>query len=118
MWPVAILLIGVVMFYWISFCITVLAWLKALSHLLLGNFTRAAAWFAVGCGLLLWWFDENISLDEWWQVSLLLVTLGALGTFARFYNRHRRAAQTVPPLEPAPSEPERSQGSSCALRSR
>jgi hypothetical protein len=102
---IAAFLIPVILFFWFAFCLTAIAWLKAISHLCLGNFTRAAAWFAVGCGLLFWWFDENISFDEWWQVSLMFVALGALGTFARFYNRHRRAAQAVTPLEPAPFEP-------------
>ena len=29
MWPVVILLVGVVLFYWFSFCLTVVVWLKA-----------------------------------------------------------------------------------------
>ena len=102
MWPVAILLLAVLLFYWFSFCFTIIAWLKAIAHLCFGNFTRAATWFAVGCGLLFWWFDENISFDEWWQMSLMFVAAGALGTFVRFYNRHQRAAQAVTPFEPAP----------------
>ena len=55
--------------------------------------------------MLLWWFDENVSFDEWWQVSLMLVALGALGTFARFYNRHQRAAQAATPSGTTPFEP-------------
>jgi hypothetical protein len=54
---------------------------------------------------LFWWFDENVSFDQWWQMSLMFVTLGALATFAKFYNRHRRAAQAATPstvVEPAP----------------
>jgi hypothetical protein len=102
MWPVAIFLMLVVAFYWGAFYISVIAWLNAVGHLIRGNFTRAAAWFAVGCGMLFWWFDENVSFDEWWQMSLLFVTLGALGTFARFYNRHQRA---VTPAETSPFEP-------------
>jgi len=105
MWPLAIFLMLVVAFYWVAFYISVIAWLNAVGHLIKGNFTRAAAWFAVGCGMLFWWFDENVSFEQWWQMSILFVVLGALATFARFYNRHRRAAQAVPPLEPAPSEP-------------
>ena len=105
MWPLAIFLTGVVLFFWLAACLTAWAWLNALSHLLLGNFTRAAAWFAVGVGLLFWWFDEHVSFDEWWQMSLLFVVLGALATFAKLYNRHQRAAQAAPPFEPAPFEP-------------
>ena len=105
MWPLAIFLMLVVAFYWVAFYISVIAWLNAVGHLIKGNFTRAAAWFAVGCGMLFWWFDENVSFEQWWQMSILFVVLGALATFARFYNRHRRAAQVVTPFEPAPFEP-------------
>jgi hypothetical protein len=94
----------VVAFYWGVFYLTVAAWLNAVGHLLRGNFTRAAAWFAVGVGLLFWWFNEDVTFDQWWQMSIMFVVLGALTTFARFYNRHQRAAQTVPPPEPAPFE--------------
>ena len=72
-------------------------------HLCQLQFVRGTIWFSIGCGMLFWWFDENISFDEWWQVSLMFVAIGALGTFVRFYNRHRRAAQAVPPFEPTPT---------------
>src|SRR5262249_3490561 len=62
-------------------------------------------WFSLGLGGLWWWTDEPISFDQWWQMSIMFVTLGALLTFVRFYNRHQRAAQAVTPLEPAPVEP-------------
>jgi hypothetical protein len=84
---------------------TLWAWVCAVSNLLQGKFTRAAIWFSLGCGGLFWWFDEPVSFDEWWQASIMFVTLGALGTFVSFYNRHRQAAQTVTPSEPAPFEP-------------
>ena len=105
MWPLAVFLIGVVLFYWFALMGTMWAWLQTIFYLLQGKFVRAAIWFSLGCGGLFWWFDENVSFDEWWQMSLLFVAMGALGTFARFYNRHRRAAQAVTPLEPAPFEP-------------
>ena len=59
----AAFLIPVVLFFWFAFCLTVIAWLKTISHLCLGNFTRAAAWFCVGSGMLFWWFDEDIDFD-------------------------------------------------------
>jgi hypothetical protein len=102
MWPLAILLIAVVLFYWFSFCLTVIAWLKTLAHLCFGNFIRAALWFSIGCGMLFWWFDKDIYFDTWLRGSAAIVSLGALGTCARFYNRHRRAVQVVPPFEPTP----------------
>ena len=65
MWPVAIVLIAVVLFYWLAFCLTVAAWLKAIVHLCFGNFTRASIYFSIGCGLLFWWFDEHVlSIDR------------------------------------------------------
>ena len=48
MWPVAVFLMIVVAFYWIMFCVTIAAWLKALVHLLKGNFIRCALWLNVG----------------------------------------------------------------------
>ena len=102
---IAPVLMGIVLFYWLSFCLTMWAWFKAIVHLCQLQFVRSTIWFSIGCGMLFWWFDENISFDEWWQVSLMFVAIGALATFTRFYNRHRRATQTVPPFEPAPSEP-------------
>ena len=102
---IAPILMGIVLFYWLSFCLTMWAWFKAIVHLCQLQFVRGTIWFSIGCGMLFWWFDENISFDEWWQVSLMFVAIGALATFTRFYNRHRRAAQAVPPFEPAPFEP-------------
>ena len=107
MWPVAIFLMLVVAFYWGVFYISVVAWLNAIGHLYKGNFTRAAAWFAVGSGMLFWWMGSDtipdpIDFDTWLRGSAVIVGIGALGTFARFYNRHQRAVQAVTPFEPAP----------------
>ena len=111
MWQlIAIVLSAVMLFYLFAFYLSVVAWLNAIGHLLKGNFARAAAWFCVGSGMLFWWrgtdtIPDPMDFDTWLRGSAAIVCLGALGTLARFYNRHRRAAQTVPPLEPAPFEP-------------
>jgi len=106
MWQlIAIVLSAVVLFYLGAFYLTVAAWLNAIGHLFRGNFIRASIWFSIGCGMLFWWTEQDIDFDTWLRGSAAIVCLGALGTLARFYNRHRRAAQTVPPLEPAPFEP-------------
>jgi hypothetical protein len=55
--------------------------------------------------MLFWWMGTDIDFDRWLHGSYVIVGLGALATFVRFYNRHRRAAQAVPPFEPAPFEP-------------
>src|SRR6516164_7854057 len=103
MWPVAIFLMLVVGFYWFAFYISVIAWLNAVGHLLRGNFIRAS----IGCGMLFWWQETDVipdpwDFDKWLRGSAVIVGIGALGTFARFYNRHQRAVQAVTPFEPAP----------------
>jgi hypothetical protein len=99
---IAAVLIPVVLFFWFAFCLTVIALLKTISHLCFGNFTRSALWFCIGSGLLFWWLDKDIDFDTWLHGSAMIVSVSALGTCARFYNRHRRAAQAVPPFEPTP----------------
>ena len=110
MGTIAPVLMGIVLFYWLAFCFTVAAWLKTIVHLLGGHFTRAAIWLSIGCGMMFWWQGTEViphpwDFDAWLKGSAWVVALGALATVARFYNRHRRAAQAVPPLEPAPFEP-------------
>jgi hypothetical protein len=111
MWQlIAILLSAIVLFYLFAFYLSVVAWLNAIGHLVRGNFARAAAWSCIGGGMILWWQGEEIiphpwDFDEWLKTSAVIVGIGALASFVRFYRRHQRAAQAVPPFEPAPSEP-------------
>jgi hypothetical protein len=51
---------------------------------------------------LFWWMGTDIDFDTWMRGSAAIVGIGALGTFVRFYNRHRRAVEAVTPFEPAP----------------
>jgi hypothetical protein len=90
----------VVAFYWFAFCISVIAWLKAIGHLFGGNFIRSALWFNVGVFMLFWWTDKPHDWDTMMPGVIFFMGLGALGTFVRFYNR--RAVEAVPPCEPAP----------------
>ena len=104
---IAPVLMGIVLFYWLAFCLTVAAWLKALIHLLGGNFIRAAIWLSIGCGMLFWWQGTEViphpwNVEAWLRGSAVIVGIGALGTFVRFYRRHQRAVEAVPPFEPAP----------------
>jgi hypothetical protein len=97
----------VVAFYWVAFYISVIAWLNAVGHLLKGNFIRAALWFSIGIGMLFWWQGTEViphpwDFDKWLRGSAVIVSIGALATFVRFYHRHRRAVEAVPPFEPAP----------------
>src|SRR5262249_8428300 len=97
MWPVAIFLMLVVAFYWCAFYISVVAWLNAIGHLLRGNFIRAALWFSIGCGMLFWWFDEDIDFDTWLHGSAVIVGIGALGTFVR-WRKKQQATQAIPTM--------------------
>ena len=105
MWQlIAIVLIAIIWFYLGAIYLTVVAWLNAVGHLLQGHFTRAAAWFCVGVGMLLWWNGtETIphpwDVDAWLKASAWVVGFGALLTFIRFCHRHRhqQAAQTDAP---------------------
>ena len=102
MWPVAIFLMLVVLFYWLAFCLTVAAWLKALIHLLGGNFIRAAIWLSIGCGMLFWWQGTEViphpwDVEAWLRGSAWIVGLGALATFVR-WRKKQQAMQTMPTM--------------------
>jgi hypothetical protein len=110
MWPLAIFLALVVGFYWFAFMGTIWMWFNAIFALIKGHFIRAAIWGSLGYGMWLWWMYSELIPDpwdfhEWLKGSAWVVGIGVLATFARFYNRHRGAAQAVPPFEPAPFEP-------------
>ena len=102
---IAAVLIPIILFYWISFCITVLAWLKAISHLCFGQFIRSAVWFSVGCGMLFWWTDLDIDFDTWLHGSAMIVGVGALGTFMRYYRNWKRKQMLALPTMPAWTPP-------------
>src|SRR5262245_25800190 len=103
MWQlIAIVLIAIIWFYLGAIYLTVVAWLNALGHLLQGHFTRAAAWFCVGVGMLLWWNGtETIphpwDFDAWLKASAWVVGLGALATFVR-WRKKQQAMQAVPTM--------------------
>jgi hypothetical protein len=98
MWQlIAIVLIAVMLFYLGAFYLTVAAWLNAVGHLFRGNFIRAALWFSIGCGMLFWWFDEDIDFDTWLHGSAVIVGIGALGTFVR-WRKKQQATQAIPTM--------------------
>ena len=103
MWPVAILLMLVVAFYWGAFCVTVWLWLRAILNLCVGNFIRASLYFVAGMWMLAWWYDEPRGWDDFAPGTYVVIGLGVLATFARFWRQHQQAAQTVTPLETAPT---------------
>lgn len=95
--PVAVLLIGIVLFYWFAFMGTIWAWLCTVIDLFQGKFIRAAIWFSLGTGGLWWWMGtKNVTFDEWKQFTLTFIGIGVLATFLRFI--HRTTKSPVKPL--------------------
>jgi hypothetical protein len=102
MWPLAVFLMLVVAFYWGAFYISAVAWLNAVGHLFRGNFIRAAAWFSIGVGMLLWWKGSDVipdpwDFDKWLRGSAVVVGIGALATFVR-WRKKQQAMQTIPTM--------------------
>ena len=110
MWQlIAIVLIAIIWFYLGAIYLTVVAWLNAVGHLLQGHFSRAAAWFCVGVGMLLWWNGtETIphpwDFDAWLKASAWVVGLGALATFVR-WRKKQQAMQVIPTTMPTWTPP-------------
>jgi len=103
MWQLlAIVLGGILLFYWLAFMGTIWFWFNAIVSVCKCHFIRAAIWFSLGVGMLFWWLDKDIDFDTWLRGSAVIVGIGALGTFVRFYRRHQQAVEAVPPFEPAP----------------
>jgi hypothetical protein len=103
MWPVAILLIALVEFYWLALMGTIWAWLCAISNLCQGKFIRAAIWFSLGLGGLWWWMEtEGVDFEKWLHASYMIVSLGATATLLRYLHR------IIPPRKPKPFKPLRS----------
>src|SRR5215510_12934210 len=94
MWPVAIVLIAVVLFFWLAFCVTAWAWLQTIFCLCQLQFVRATIWFSLGSGMLFWWLGSDIDFDTWWGGSVVLVGLGGLASLLLLIKRHSRP--TIP----------------------
>jgi hypothetical protein len=102
-----VFLMLVVLFYWLAFMATIWWWFNAVMALWAGHFIRASIWACLGFGMLCWWQGTEViphpwDVEAWLRGSAVIVGIGALGTFARFYNRQRQAAQAVTPFEPTP----------------
>jgi hypothetical protein len=91
MWPVAIFLMLVVAFYWGAACLTAWVWFQTIVHLCKCQFTRAAIWFCVGSGMLVWWFDKDIDFDAWLHGSYVIVGVGVIASLLLFMKRHWRS---------------------------
>jgi|SRR6516162_1089536 len=99
MWPVAVFLMGVVLFYWLAFMGTIWFWANGVFSLCKGHFIRASIWFSLGGGMLLWWQGTEViphpwDFDAWLRGSACFVGLGVILTLLRCFhkfNRERRA---------------------------
>ena len=96
---IAPVIMGIVLFYWLSFCLTIWAWFQAIVHLCKCQFIRASLWFVTGTWLLFWWFDKPLDWDSFMPGAIMLIGLGALGTFARYCSK-RKAMSAVPEWTP------------------
>ena len=94
---VAPVIIGVVLFFWAAFMLTVWAWLQTIFCLCQLQFIRAGIWFSIGCGMLFWWMGNDIDFDTWMRGSAVIVGMGALGTCARYHSK-RKAMQAIPTM--------------------
>ena len=68
---VAPILIGIVLFYWFAFMLTIWAWLQTIIHLCKCQFIRASIWFCTGTAMLVWW-DGRYSWDNFCLCTLRL----------------------------------------------
>ena len=101
MWPVAIFLMLVVLFYWLAFCGTIWFCFNGLMALWAGHFVRASIWASLGVGMLFWWQGTEViphpwDFDAWLRGSAVIVGIGVLATFLRW--RKRQAMQTIPTM--------------------
>jgi hypothetical protein len=99
---IAAFLIPIVLFFWFAFMFSIWCWLQVIFCLFQCKFIRASLWFNAGTFMLFWWFEKPHDWDTMMPGIVFFTGLGALGTFMRFYRRHQRAAEAVPPFEPAP----------------
>jgi hypothetical protein len=96
---IAPVLMGIVLFYWLAFCLTVWAWLRAILNLCECKFIRASLWFNAGAWMLFWWFDLPHDWDTMMPGIVFFTGLGALGTFVR-YHRKRKPLLAIPASTP------------------
>ena|SRR5215467_4925926 len=103
MWPIAIVVMAIVGFYWFAFWGTILVWLWCLFDLCQGKFIRASIWFCTGFGLLAWWMqDEEVGFEEWKMVSATVIGLTIVVVVAYKLYKIRRTVHSVPPFGTMP----------------
>ena len=110
MWQLlAIVLGGILLFYWLAFMGTIWFWFNAIVSVCKCDFIRAAIWFSLGVGMLFWWQGTEViphpwDFDEWLRTSALIVCLGVLATFVR-WRKKQQAMQVIPTTMPTWTPP-------------
>jgi hypothetical protein len=104
MWIILTLVLGgVLVFYWLAFWGTVLAWMWCILDLCQGKFIRATIWFCTGLGMLAWWMaDKDVTFNGWMQFSAVVIGLTILVVFIRWIYVRQRTVQNVPPFGTMP----------------
>ena len=107
MWPLAIFLMGVVLFYWLAICGTIWFCGNALFALLKGHFIKAMIWACLAYGMFAWWQGTEViphpwDFDEWLRSSAIAIgiTIGLVLLFK--LNKWRFQRQNVPPFGTLP----------------
>src|SRR6516164_3604232 len=106
MWPLAVFLMIVVLYWWFALCGTIWCGFNALMALLAGHFIRASIWGCLCAAGVFWlnqdnWIPEPHQFDTWLKGSANLVAFVAclvgvvkLGQWA---HKRRQAKQDDPP---------------------
>jgi len=98
MWQLlAIVIGGVLLFYWFALMFSIWCWLQVIFCLCQLQFVRATIWFSLLSGMLFWWMGADIDFDTWLRGSAVIVGMGALATFVR-WRKKQQAMQTIPTM--------------------
>jgi hypothetical protein len=96
---VAIVLIGVVLFYWFAFMLTLYTVPSAILCLTKNQYIRASLWICAFIAMLVWW-EGTMSWDRPMPLYYVIVSIGVIATAWRYLKRFRQTA--VPEWTPSP----------------
>ena len=96
---VAIVLIGVVLFYWFAFMFTLYTVPSAILCLTKNQYVRASLWVCAFVAMLEWW-DGRYGWDRPMPLYIIIVSIGVVAAAWRYLKRFRQTA--VPTWTPPP----------------
>ena len=106
MWPLAIFLMLVVLYWWLALCATIWCSFNCLMALWAGKFVRATIWSCFAAAGFFWfnqenWFPGPYQFDKWLKGSVSIVAFVAciigFGKLCAWAHRLRRTRQETPP---------------------